>query len=244
LSRALRRFVIDSAPVTSDALASPPVRAPSGARSRRRFRALVRLLDARVRARFGAQLAKLFAALVFVAYAVILLFAGRGHRAVAVVESAVATLSWFAAGIIALSAAGPVDEDDAAVAALARQRGWGPRALAWATFWAVARRVAAVVGVPALVLALEALALSVRGGAMASRVFFVLGVVIYVAVLSVAIAVLARLATSLSPTRGRWLVVFLVVLPEALRSVFPTLPSLPQLLGALLDQIVAIGGRG
>jgi len=230
--------------VTSDAPALSPVRAPRGARSRRRFRALVRLLDARARARFGAQLAKLFAGIAFVVYAVVLLFAGRGHGAVAVVHSAVGTLSWFAGGIIALSAAGAVDGDDEAVLALARQRGWGPRALAWAAFWAVARRVAAVVGLPALVLSLEVLALSVRGGAIASRAFLVVGVSVYVAVLSAAIAVLTRLATSLSPTRGRWLVVFLVVLPEALRSIFPTLPSLPQLLGALLDQVVAIGGRG
>jgi len=208
---------------------------------------LVRLFDSRLASRLGPQLGRLFAGAATLGYGVAMPFAARapgGDGSVGVVDSAAVTLSWVVGGAIAVSAAGlGSGDDERAIVQLAHQRGFSSRAIAMAQVAATARRGMRLVGVPALLL--SAIALAFAGGlaTLGARALLVVGMLGYVSVLSLTLALLVHVARTLHPERGRVTVLALVFLPEIARVLFPQLPGVPSLLGALLDQVLVLGGR-
>lgn len=232
--------------MTSAANVVPAARSPERAPRSLRTRALVRLLDARIRARLGAQLAKVFAVLAGVGYGIAVPFASRaasGDASLGVVRSAVEALAWVAGGAIALSVAGRATSDaDRAVVQLARQRGFSTRAIAWAELLAPGRRALRVVGAPAVLVAVLSLAFARDLATLLARLVLVLGVALFAVALALAVALLVSLSRALSGGRSRLVLLALVLVPEVLRTFVPSLPSVPSLLGALLDQVIAIGG--
>lgn len=208
--------------------------------------AAVALWDARLRVRFGARVAKLAAFAVTLIAAVELPFVARARHHnldISVVVGALGWLSWLVAGCCALSASGPAGGDDErATTALAVSRGVAAAHMPFLRLLAVARRIARLTGFPALVLSLLALAFARTFSALAVRAVFVGTSLAYVLVLSSLLAALVGAARALSPERPRSLFIAFVVLPELLRAVFPSLPSVPSLLGFFLHHVVVWGG--
>jgi hypothetical protein len=126
--------------------------------------------------------------------------------------------------------------------ALARLRGFAARELALARFSAAARRIALGVGGPALVITLVPW-LSARSFAeLASAALGTCGALVFAAALGVALAALARGCAAIAPGRGRAVLLGVVLVPHAARSLWPELPSVPALLASLLQPLVGGGG--
>lgn len=214
---------------------------------RRSITALIRSFDARLKTRIGAQLAKLVGGLVALGYGLAVPFAARapaGDRAASALVHALAWLSWLSAGAIALSACRRASDDDgAALDELALGRGFSLRDLGWARAVAPARRVARVVGIPTLLLALLAFGFARRAALLPARAVLALGALGYVGLLSVSIALLVYLAKSVGPERPRTTLLLLVFVPHVLHTLVPQVPSLPHVLGWVLDELGRFGAR-
>jgi hypothetical protein len=216
----------------------------SSSRGTARRNALLQLFDDELRGRFGAQVAKLAVVFITIGYAIAIPFAARGPRDTSdlVVVRALSWCSWLVAGLVALAACrtGGTD-DDAALDALAREYGWNEGSIATARSLSVVRRTARLVLPSALSLAFLALGLSSSLLAVLPRISLILGVLVYVTLLAVGMALLVRVARSLSPAHPRSALLALVIVPHVIRGLVPSMPSIPALYQWLLTQLAGLG---
>lgn len=205
--------------------------------------ALSALCERRLADGFFARAAKWYGWGIAFSYGLALAFEAADARPV--VARALGTLAWIAGGILGLSAARmPAFEHGAdGITSLARQHGLGARALERARFAGTARRIARVTTFPGLALVGLSAWVADSGADLARAVAWAFAVVIFAGSLAVAVAALARGAALLAPGRGRLVFAAGVLLPHAARSVWPSVPSLPSLLGAWLDLLLAVDFR-
>lgn len=160
----------------------------------------------------------------------------------ALLDRAFTTLAWVPGAVIALVAARDADgtADEGGAALLARQRGYAPVELARARLLGTALRIARVVGVRALLLALFAASRAPEAKLVEAR--WALGAVALAVVLGAVLAPLSRLAARLLPERGRFLLIAGAALASALGAIWPSAPSLGDFFGALAPGLLGIGG--
>lgn len=228
-------------------LAAPPSRGRPGAGPVRRAWAVARAADRALAARLGAQLAKVSAWLIGLGYAVAMLLLARGTGGAlldVLVIDALGWLSWLTAGLVALSVAAAAKDPESGrgLESLALARGFSLAVIRDARGLAALRRVVRLTLGPALALALLALVLSGSPGLLAARLLLCLGVGGYVLVLALVLGGLAHIAATLAPRHGRSLLLLLVFAPHLARGLWPHVPSVPWLLGWLLDRLRALGG--
>ena len=200
----------------------PLAASPSG-----RLRALVGLLDRRLRHRLTAQLAKLTAITIGIGYTITLIAVaagGAGDNSDIVVKNALVWLSWLVAGLVALASAAPeLGDVDSGTRALATLRGHSKRSFVTARALATARRIWRLTFPTTLILSLAALAAAGSISLLLPRLLFLLGALLYIALLSLTLALLVELARALNPERARSLLLLLVLLPHVMRAVAPSL---------------------
>jgi hypothetical protein len=208
-----------------------------------RLSSLVRLRDACLRGRLGAQLGKVLSLLITLTHLVALPFAARassGDASHVVVVSALGWLTWLAGSCIALSAVGSGAED-AAIRELALGRGYSRRALELAEVLASFRRVLGVVGAPGVALALVACGFARSWSTFAQRGALVLGVLAFAVAVSALTAALVALSRVLAARRPRVFLVAIVLLPHLAHEVFPSVPSVPAVVGVMTRALDALG---
>jgi hypothetical protein len=205
----------------------------------RRFPELVALAERRLGDAFGGRVARLYGWGIALSYGFAL--ALLQVRPEAMLAQALVAFAWIPAGLVALGAAknGAHHDDESAFVAFVQQRGFDTRDLELARLLATALRIVRVTGYPALVLVLVRAAIARDTNAAVASAHAALGAACYVFCLAVLFALLARAAALLTGGRGRLWFVALVLAPHAARAVFPGLPSVPALLGAILDLFFA-----
>jgi hypothetical protein len=161
-----------------------------------------------------------------------------------VVVDALGWLSWLSAGLVGLSAAGWGREptERARLEMLAALRGHRRTAVRDACALAAIGRILRLVLPAALLLALLALAFSGTLRLLPARLLLCVGVVGYVLALAFLVGGTGHVASLIAPRHGRSAFVALLFVPELLRSIWSELPSIPWVLGWLLDRLRAIGG--
>jgi hypothetical protein len=207
----------------------------------RRFGDLVALSERRLREAFGGRVARVYGWGIAVSY-VLALFVMKS-RADAVVEQALVALSWIPAGLVALGAARDQArlDDEQGFVSLVRQRGFDARELELARFLAAVVRIAKVTGYPALVLVLARAALARGTEAALSSLTTTAGAAVFVLCLSFLLAGLARASAIVSGGRGRLVLAAIIVVPHLAAGLFPGMPSVPKLLGGVLDTFFSGG---
>lgn len=204
------------------------------------FFPLVRFSKRRIGELFGARAGRLYGIGVALSFAVLIGFLPEPVSPSKVEDLLIAALksaSWSVAGFTALSAArdlGRRDDDDG-ILSLVAQRGHDPRSLELSRVLGAALWVASWVAGPALVLA--AFAWTRLGDwslwpwtfSWASFVLF------YSASLGIAAGGLARGAARVT-SWGRLGLIALVMAPELLRSVWPSVPSIPAAFAWALER--------
>lgn len=216
----------------------------SSSRGAARRNALLQLFDSELRGRFGAQLAKVAVVFITFGYAIAIPFAARGPRDTSdlVVVRALSWCSWLVAGLVAIAACHTgTNDDEAALDAFARQHGWSAASITTARSLSVVRRTARLVLPSGLVLALLALGLSSSLLAVLPRISLILGVLVYVTLLAIGIALLVRVSKALSPAHPRTALLALVLVPHVIRGMLPSMPSVPAFYQWLLSQLAGIG---
>jgi hypothetical protein len=163
-------------------------------------------------------------------------------RTAPLLDRAFTTLAWVPGAVIALVAARDADGPDGASGAsvLARQRGFGEEELSRARVLGTALRIARVVGVRALLLALFAASRAPDGALAGAR--WVLGAAGLAVVLGAVLSLLSRLAAAVLPERGRLLLMASAAIASALGLIWPGAPSLGDFLGSLAPGLLGIGG--
>jgi hypothetical protein len=227
--------------------ASPAAPAPESRRLElRRRQSLVALCAMRQRALAGMRVARFVGlAVALIGVVALLVVSGSPGRDVlhAIAAQGIGWLSWTAGALATLSAArdlASLDHRDG-IAALALERGYSRRALARARTAASVRVITRILGLPALMLAVSALALTSSLALVAPRVLFVVGICGYVAALGTVLGLLSRWSAAMSPTRGRVLLVAIMLLPELARQTWPSVPSIPAAFAWFLEQLTSIG---
>ena len=208
-----------------------------------RERALVALFELDRQKSAGFRVARLYSWGVFAGYALAICLTRGAARAFAIhgfVRAALISLSWVVGALAALASARALAEQPErdALAALAIQRGFARSAFVRARVWATTRRVARLVGMPALLLVAVGVA---RGGSLPWALSVAPAVVVYALTLGFALALLALFSAELSPRHPRALLSTLVLAPLLISLVFPELPSVPRLFSGLLAQLFAAG---
>lgn len=205
-------------------------------------RPLLAFAERRLRERLGARLALVYAVAVGAGYALLVLLAGGDVSALLGQE--LRTASWIVGGLLGLSLAvdwSRLDRDEG-ISDLLRLRGLGVEGLEAARFLAGARRVALLVGVPALLCCAVAGA-RVRSleGAIALAVL-AMAAALYACVLGALVSGLSLAARVLAPAAGRLTFTALVLLPHFARELWPSMPSVPAALAWLLSVVTRAGG--
>jgi hypothetical protein len=210
--------------------------------------ALVRLCEARLLELFGVRAARVYAYGVALSFALLMLFAGSPDRRQALhnlLFDALGTLSWVVGGMVGLSAARNLEarDDDDGISALARQRGHGARELEQARLLATTARIARLIIVPGVLLALIAMLRIRTLAALPWCVYLGVVPIAYGLLLGAGVALLARGSARLVPSHGRGLFAILAIVPELLRQTFSDMPSVPAFYGYLLRQLAELGER-
>lgn len=211
-----------------------------------RLASLIALTDARLRSLRSMRFARFVGLLIIPVFALPMAIVARhGGEDVldAVALRGLAWLSFGAAGVAALGAAGDLAGQDRAdgVLGLALRRGYGPSELSLARLLATIWRIAVVTGTPALVLCGVALGASGAGPLLWRRAALLLAVVGYVALLAAVLGGLARWSASVSPKRGRWLLSVLVLGPELAHELWESVPGVIDTFGWLSHQLLQLG---
>jgi hypothetical protein len=220
------------------ATASAPALAPS----LRRFEDLVAFSERRLADAFGGRIARFYAWGVAGSFGFLLLL-GTGRPEVLLSDALVA-LAWIPGGLVALGAARDLTtlDDENGITALVRQRGYDARGLELARFLATARRLARTTGWPALALVFAAAVRTRSADGAVTIAAAAVGTAAFVGALSLLLASFARASALISGGRGRIVLVLAVLVPHLARALFPRVPSLPALLSAILELVVAGGG--
>jgi hypothetical protein len=202
---------------------------------------LVAVCERRLADAFGGRVARFYAWGVAGSYALALFLAKS--RVEAIVSQALVALAWIPAGLVAFGAARDQArlDDDSGFVALVRQRGFDAQRLELARFLATARRIARVTGWPALALVVVGASLARSTDAALASVWSAFGAGVFVLCLSLSVAALARASDILSGGRGRLTLAAIVLVPYAASAIFPWMPSVPGMLGAVLDAFFARG---
>ncbi len=208
-----------------------------------RERALLALFDLGRQKSYGLRAARLYAFSVFAGYAIAISLTRGSERGTAIhgfIQAALVSLSWVVGALAALGSAQALAEQPErdALSALALQRGFRQSALLRARTGAATVRVARLVGVPGLLLVLVAVA---RGGTLPWALSVAPAVLVYAALLGLALALLAHFAAELSPRHPRALLALLVLGPFLISLAYPAIPSLPRLFSDLLSRLLAAG---
>lgn len=206
----------------------------------RRLSDLVALAERRLADAFGGRIARLYAWGIAVSYGVV--FAVTPAHSDDVLSRALVALAWIPGGLIALAAARDQRrlDDESGLVALVRQRGFDERELELARWLAAVRRLARVMGYPALALALVSASEARNGRDALASGLVLLGTAGFVLGASFVLATAARASAMISRERGRLTLLGLVLLPHLARALFPWMPSIPSALGELLA--LSIGG--
>lgn len=151
---------------------------------------------------------------------------------------ALRSASWFVAGLCALSAARDLVRRDLeeGVTALVAQRGHDPKSLELSRGLAAALLIATWIGLPAVLLALLAWVRVSDLSSLPWAIAWVSFAIVYSIALGLVIGALARVASHISPERGRLVLIGLVLTPELLRAVWPSVPSVPAAFAWALDR--------
>jgi hypothetical protein len=202
---------------------------------------LVDTCERRLADAFGGRVARFYAWGVAGSYALALFIAKT--RAEAILSQALVALAWIPAGLVALGAARDQArlDDDGGFVALVRQRGFDTQRLELARFLAAARRIARVTGWPALALVVLRASLARSADAALASAGSALGAAVFVLCLSLCVAALARASDVLSGGRGRLTLAAIVLVPYVASTLFPWMPSVPRMLGAILEVFFARG---
>ncbi|MEZ4220264.1 MAG: hypothetical protein R3B13_04985 [Polyangiaceae bacterium] len=224
--------------------ASPP--SPTSASAPRRGQPRVhRLVVLALRRRLSAQAATLGTWLVTLVYLLLVgavAASGDPRQSATVIRGALTWLSWFGAGGLALAATGKPNADDAAVDGLAALRGVGARELLRARALASGRRTLSMLWLPVLLLNLVVLPFVRTGGQAASALLSLVGSAVYVVVLAAVVVALVLAARALAPSKLRYGLAAVVLLPELLRGAVPHFPSVPWVLAALREGALRSSG--
>ncbi len=202
---------------------------------------LVEACERRLADAFGGRIARLYAWGVAGTYALALLLAKT--RSEGILSQALVALAWIPAGLVALAAArdqARLDDENGFVA-LVRQRGFDAQRLELSRFLAAAKRIARVTGWPALALAVVRASLARSADAALTSAWSAFGVAVFVVCLSLLLGALARASAVLSNGRGRLTLAAIVLVPYVASALFPWMPSVPRLLGSVLDVFFAPG---
>jgi hypothetical protein len=205
-----------------------------------RLLALTSFWDRRLGDAFLVRAAGTYGSGIAVSYAIAI--ALDPTAAASLLDRAFTTLAWVPGAVIALVAARDADgtADDTGATTLARQRGFGAADLARARLFGTALRIARVIGVRALLLASFAASRAPAGPLTGAR--WVLGAAALALVLGVVLALLSRLAATLLPERGRFLLMAGAALASAVGVIWPAAPSLGDFFGALAPGLLGTGG--
>ena len=210
-----------------------------------RERALIALFDLGRQKSYALRVAKLYAFGVFAGYAIAISLTRGEQRGAAIhafIHAALVSLSWVVGTLAALGTARALAEQPErdALSALSLQRGLPKSALLRARTGAATGQVARLVGVPALLLVLVGLA---RGASLRWAVSVAPAVMVYAAILGLALALLAHFSAELSARHPRALLCLLVLGPLLMSLAFPAIPSLPGLFSGLLSRLLGAGAR-
>ena len=209
---------------------------------RRRPAALVGLYSLRLGELPGVRIARILGILIMVGFCCTMLVlstrSDRSAQTLLAIE-ALAWLSWLAAGLAALSVAQDLRarDDRDGITILLRQHGHDSRARQRALSLASIHVIVRTALIPALGVCAVALVLATSFGAAAVRALQSLGALCYLVLLGVVLGAFARWCAAISPRHGRSLLLGLVIGPHLARSVWPTVPSVPALFGALLGHL-------
>jgi hypothetical protein len=208
---------------------------------------LIAFADRRLRQRAGAKFAALYATGVGISYGIFILLAAgadaeRAARGLVLRELGTAT--WIVGGLLCLSLAAnweKIDQEEG-VLGLLRLRGLPLEGLEAARWFAGARRLALLLGLPA-VLSCALAGARVRSLHSAAEVaVLIVAVAVYACVVAAGASGLALAARKLLPSSGRLLLAALVLLPHAARELWPHVPSVPAAVSWLLTLVGRAGG--
>lgn len=209
----------------------------------RRERALVALFDLGRQKSRELRAARMYAFGVFATYALAILLsrgADRQQLIQSYVRAALVALSWVVGALAALGSARALAEhtERDALRTLALQRGFSESALLRARTFETARRIARLIGLPALLLVAVGLA---RGATLTWALAIAPAVLVYACTLGLALSLLALLSAELAPRHPRALMLALVLCPLLFSQAYSAIPSLPGLFSALLSRLLAAG---
>jgi hypothetical protein len=207
--------------------------------------ALVRLCDARLRELGPFRLARILGPVVAIASAVPMVLVHLAHQedaVVALVMQGAGSLSWLVGTTAGLAVAADMAarDVDEGIEGLVLRRGLTESGLARARFAASAARMAWLVGVPALLLALLCVVMAPSWLALAKRAALCVEVIGYSALVGIVVAAVARGASALLPSHGRLLFAAVVLLPHVAHELDHGIPSIPGALEDLREQLLEV----
>ncbi len=198
----------------------------------------------------AARALSVWLAFCFTSAVVYLAAKGHGHEVHSVVSRAAVWIAWLAGTILAWWAAGDrasVDRKEG-IESLARIHGIDATTLAWGRTIAATCRVAALVGLATLPVAVASMASSPSLSDGLLRLLSLLPLGGFCLGVGLTAGALACACGWLSPERGRAWLLSLVVIPWALDGVLvgarANVASLPGMLGFLADLATRVGGGG
>lgn len=206
-------------------------------RPARRLALLIALAERRLKDRFLSRSARFYAWGIAVSYS-LSLWLDFGEP-LWLLRRALGTLAWISGGMVVLSALrSPNDPGERGLLALVRRRGGSEAEFSRAQLLALGVRLLRVMGWPALALGVAA-GLVVRESSVPLAVLLnALGALLFVAATSLVLALLGRAALILGPGRVKLTFAALVLLPHLGHAVWPSVPSIPAALEALLDALL------
>jgi hypothetical protein len=206
-------------------------------------RALVKMSAQAQRQLWGIRLTRLYAIGIGVSYSVLVLTAPLDAGLVPRLWLKCLTLASWVSGVGALSLARDLVERDVTqgLAALARLRGFGTRALERARVAAGAIKLSTTVAIPGLLVSLSALLRFRSAAAALTSLGLCLFTLAYAALLGTTLAALARACSRALPGRGRLLLLLVALGPWLLAAgISIPLPSIPGAFGWLLSRLAEV----
>lgn len=211
-------------------------------------RALVILLRGALARRWGVRAARIYAVMVSLSVTATIWFLARQFgpdtTTVSLVARSAALLTWIAGGIATLALAVP-PKDTAltlGIAALASAHGIDDRTITRAEMAATIRLLGEVIVVPVAGIALF-VSLIVAGGRLDGAIWPILGSVLFGLVAAVLLGIVTSACRVWGGTRGRTLLLVVVLVPWILTALLPTrsaeLLSIPGFLGRVWQALTS-----
>lgn len=217
----------------------------SAGSSENRMLALVSFCRAVLSHRFGVRLGWVLGILTAGGYGLAMLaLVPRfgGDLAGSLALKGVSWISWLGAAPAACSLARGLDLEarEASVLDLAGLAGFTRRSLDWGRLGATELILFRLLGLPGLALGGLAVLLSDVPALAGSRVLLLIGIALYIGLFSTALTLISWICSALSPQRGPWLFLLIVLAPMAARQVWPGTLSLPSLFGDMIERLATL----